>query len=140
MTGLPVLSVVEDHDIYRDTICAVVTASDEWRLDGVARSGEEAVAMFEGDHHCDLVLVDLSLPGMSGFELVSIVHERWPDIRCLILSGHARSSYAAEALAVGARGYVVKGTPRQLRTAIREVLAGNVYVSDSMAERDEQRT
>lgn len=127
----PVVSLVEDHEVFRETLCTVVAASDEWVLDGVATTGEEAVAMLE-DHRPDVLLVDLSLPGLSGFDVVRTVRERWPDIRCLILSGHAQPAYAREALEIGAHGYVLKGAPRHLRDAIRTVLAGGRYVSDSL--------
>lgn len=128
----PIVSVVEDHPVYRDTLCTVVAASDEWILDGVAASAEEAIVLLEDGHQPDVLLVDLSLPGMSGIDLVRVVGERWPGVRCLILSGHARRSYADEALAGGAKGYVLKGAPRQLREAIRAVLAGGQYVSEAL--------
>lgn len=131
----PIVSIVEDHDVFRETLCTVVTASDDWVLDGVATTGEEAVAMLE-EHHPDVLLVDLSLPAMSGFELVRTVRERWPDVRCLILSGHAQPAYAQQALDLGAHGYVLKGAPRHLREAIRTVLAGGRYVSESLLPAD----
>jgi DNA-binding NarL/FixJ family response regulator len=134
----PVVSLVEDHAVFRETLCTVVAASDEWVLDGVATSGEEALTMLE-DHHPDVLLVDLSLPAMSGLELVREVQDRWPEIRCLILSGHAQPAYASEALDVGARGYVLKGAPRHLREAIRTILEGGRYVSESLV-RDEVDT
>lgn len=127
----PIVSLVEDHDVFRETLSAVVSASDEWVLDGVAASGEEALQLLE-THHCDLLLVDLSLPGISGLDVVAEVRDRWPHVRCLILSGHAQASYAAQALEAGADGYVLKETPRELREAIRTVLRGERYVSDSL--------
>lgn len=127
----PIVSLVEDHEVFRETLSAVVSASDEWVLDGVAASGEEALQLLER-HHCDLLLVDLSLPGISGLDVVSEVRHRWPGVRCLILSGHAQASYAEQALAAGADGYVLKETPRELREAIRTVLRGERYVNDSL--------
>lgn len=129
----PVVSVVEDHDIFRETLCTVVSASDEWALDGVAASGEEALELLE-HHHPDVLLIDLSLPGMSGLDLVAVVGDRWPDIRCLILSGHAQASYARQALERGAYGYVLKEAPGSLRDALREVIGGRRYVSGALID------
>lgn len=132
----PVVSLVEDHEVFRETLCTVVAASDDWVLDGVATTAEEAVAMLDGGHHPDVLLVDLSLPAMSGFDLIRTVRERWPGVRCLILSGHAQPAYAREALEIGAHGYVLKGAPRHLREAIRTVLEGGRYVSSSLLPSD----
>lgn len=137
MTPLrPIVSLVEDHDLFRETLCTVVAASDDWVLDGVAATGEDAVAMLDAGHRPDVLLVDLSLPVMSGFDVVRTVRERWPEIRCLILSGHAQPAYAREALEIGAHGYVLKGAPRHLRDAILTVLRGGRYVSESLLSTD----
>jgi DNA-binding NarL/FixJ family response regulator len=80
----------------------------------------------------DLVLVDVSLPNMSGIELVAMIRQQMPQLRCLMLSGHNELEYVRRALAAGAWGYVTKGNPRVLLEAIQDVLAGETYLSEEL--------
>jgi DNA-binding NarL/FixJ family response regulator len=131
MTGSVRTAIVEDHGLFRETIAAVVASMPQLELDGVYSSAEDAVAAFADDQP-DMVLLDLSLSGMSGVELVAEVHERWPHVICIVLSGHRREVYAEQALAAGARGYILKGSPKRFREGISQVLEGHVYVSDQV--------
>jgi two-component system nitrate/nitrite response regulator NarL len=95
---------------------------------GTAQSAEEALRLAELGQ-VELALVDVSLPDMSGIELVRALRRAHPGLRCLMVSGHAQRSYAADALAAGACGYVLKGNAAELIQAVRSVLDGNVYLS-----------
>jgi DNA-binding NarL/FixJ family response regulator len=77
----------------------------------------------------DLALVDVSLPAMSGIELVSAIHQAYPDLRCIMLSGHHEHDYVRRALAVGAQGYVLKENPLDLIEAVRAVSSGATFLS-----------
>jgi DNA-binding NarL/FixJ family response regulator len=72
----------------------------------------------------DLVLVDVSLPGMNGIELVAELQRRTPNLPCLVMSAHQGANYARKALNNGARGFVAKGDPPALVEAVRRVLDG----------------
>ena len=100
---------------------------------GAAASAEEALDRLPAA--ADLVLVDVSLPGMSGIELVAEVVARWPSLRCLMLSGHTEVAYVERALGGGAKGYVKKGDTAALVEAIRCVSDGGTYVSGALRER-----
>ena len=98
---------------------------------GMAATAEEALQQVE-EAAPDLLLIDVSLPGMNGIELVQALKSRWPDLLCLMTSGHAETKYSERALAVGAQGYLLKGNPYELPEAIGEVLRGKTYLSESL--------
>ena len=123
--------IVEDHAIVREMLGMTVERMMGLSVCGTAASAEEALEQFE-KAGADLVLVDMSLPGMSGSELIRAVSERWPGLRCLVLSAHAEAWYVEGALQAGARGYVLKGDPSELERAIRRVLGGEMYLSTSL--------
>jgi DNA-binding NarL/FixJ family response regulator len=95
---------------------------------------EEALAYLEnlakdGNEFPNLVLIDLSLPGMSGIELLKILQDKYPQILCIALSGHKHIALINEVLDLGAGGYVLKDHAHLLKEAIDHVLAGKVYTS-----------
>ncbi|HJU25170.1 MAG TPA: response regulator transcription factor, partial [Rhodanobacteraceae bacterium] len=77
----------------------------------------------------DVAMIDMSLPLMSGIELVATLRERHPQTHCVILSGHNEASYVERAFGAGAQGYLLKGEPSEIETAITRVLAGERYLS-----------
>ena len=98
-----------------------------------AEDGGEAIAKLESELHADIVLVDLSLKTLSGFELIKSMHILIPALPVLVVSMHDETVYAERALRSGARGYVMKQEPGEvLINAIREVLKGNFYLSGAM--------
>ncbi len=101
-------------------------------LTGAAAGAADAAPAVDGP---DLVLADVSLPGMSGIELVAALRERRPGLPCLMFSAHQEASYAERALAAGARGYVVKGRLADLEEGLRTALAGEVYLSPPLREK-----
>ncbi len=121
--------IVDDHETIRVLLAEYIETASDLAMCGTAASGEEALARISPTE-CDLVLVDVRMPGMSGIELVRHLKQRYPEIRCLMFSGHAEQVYVEQALAAGARGYVMKGNPEELLQAIRHVLSGKIYLSD----------
>ncbi len=84
----------------------------------------------------DLAVVDISLPGMDGLELIKNIKARYSDLQVLVLSMHDETLYAERALRVGANGYVMKQAGTEiLIEAIRKVLADDIFVSDNMAKK-----
>jgi DNA-binding NarL/FixJ family response regulator len=136
--GAPRVAIVEDHPLFRETIAAVVDTMDELRLGPLLECASDALTTFAEDPP-DLVLVDLSLSEMSGLDLVREIGTRWPDVRCIILSGHRRSEYARQALQAGALGYILKGRPDDFREGVRCVLAGGRYASEPVRPPDWDR-
>lgn len=118
----------------RGMLCEAVERQPGCTVCGAAESAEQALAELPGAG-IDLVLVDVSLPQMSGVELVRALREQLPDLVCLMVSGHVEASYAEQAIAAGASGYVLKGRPRDLGAAITTVLAGGRYLSKPLEGR-----
>lgn len=126
--------LVEDHSLMRQALQSSVEMLPGLVVCGAAASAEEALVALAapGGVAADVVLIDMSLPGMSGIELVQKLLARRPALRCLILSGHREPAYVEQALAAGAWGYVLKGYPQDITEAIAEVLDGNQYLSRAL--------
>ena len=124
--------LVEDQTLMRESMHAYLNAEEDLDVVGVAEDAETALGAL-GDLDADLVLVDVSLPGMSGIDLLRKLRERTPTSRCLMLSGHVEQSYIEAAKQAGARGYVMKGNPGEYLDAIRAILGGDTYRSDTVA-------
>ena len=100
-----------------------------------ASSAEDAISLVESEDP-DLVVVDISLPGMSGLELIKHLHAIRPELVTLVVSRHDESLYAERAIRAGARGYVMKLEAGDvIISAVRRVLSGGIYVSDEINEK-----
>jgi two-component system, NarL family, invasion response regulator UvrY len=136
--GVPVptlrILIVDDHAIVREGLRRVLQAADaQWQLDE-ASGGLQALQWMRR-HPVDLALVDLSMPGISGLDLIKRVKAEFPHTRVLVLSMHAEEQYAMRAFAAGANGYITKDTAAtELVAAVRKVASGGAYVSASLAE------
>ncbi len=114
--------IVEDHSVMRETFCELVGAEEDMEVCGVAASGEAALATFS-DTAPDLLLVDLSLPDINGFEVIRRLHDDHPTLKALIVSGHPVRQYQELAKRGGAVGYIDKvDAYHVLVPTIREVL------------------
>ena len=123
--------IVEDHKMVRRVMGQLIQRSPDLNLCGEAPSAEAALAQIPACQP-QLVLVDISLPGMNGIELIRILHEQYPEMWTLALSAHDESIYASQALRAGARGYVMKEKTENLLEAIRQVRNGDIYLSDKL--------
>ena len=127
--------VVDDHPIFREGLLQSINRQPDLMVCGEAENAPQALGLI-GELKPDLVLVDISLPGKSGFELVRDIQAMHPGVAVLVLSMHDESLYAERVLRAGARGYIMKHErPEQLLEAIRHVVSGSTYVSEKMAAR-----
>jgi DNA-binding NarL/FixJ family response regulator len=123
--------LVEDHEIFAKALLRVLRERGQMVVKAVATSAEEAIEKLPG-LDVDLVLVDVSLPRKSGINLVLLLHEKYPDLPCVMLSGHLSQHYARSSLDAGARGYLVKDHADEILQGIERVLQGEIYVSEEV--------
>ena len=129
------LLLVDDHQIVREGLKRLLApANSEWVVTEVS-NGHQAVD-FMRQQRVDLAIVDLSMPGMSGLDLIRRIKADHPNTAVLVLSMHAEEQYAMRAFKLGANGYVTKDSAAtELVTAVHKVAAGGTYVSANLAER-----
>src|SRR5262245_39109411 len=135
MNGQLNVMLVEDHAILRGILQEFVTNMSQVAVCRTTASAEAALQDIEEDEP-DLMLIDLSLPGMSGIELVGKLASSHPKLLCAILSGHRSPSYARQAMAAGAKGYLLKGDPAEIERGVAAIVDGRKFVSRDL--RDEE--
>ena len=126
--------IVDDHALVRDGLRRIIEASPGLSVAGEAVNGEEAIAKVR-DGGFEVMLLDMSMPGKSGLDLIRHLRGMAPKLAILVLSMHAEDQYAVRAIRTGASGYLTKDSaPAQLVVAIHKVASGAVYISQSTAE------
>lgn len=123
--------LVEDHAIFAQSIRRLLREKGHLDVVAVAGSAEEALEIIP-EFTIDLVLVDVSLPKISGISLVLLLHERYPELPCVMLSGHISPHYVRSSLEAGARGYLIKDHAAGILIGIQRVLEGEIYVSEEL--------
>lgn len=127
--------VVDDHTIVREGLKRILADAPDLRVAGEAASGTEAIKLVR-EGSWDVMLLDISLPGANGLEVLRAVKEHAPKLPVLVLTMYPEDQYAVRMLKGGAAGYLTKeGAPAQLVTAIRKVAGGGKYVSGEVAEK-----
>jgi DNA-binding NarL/FixJ family response regulator len=125
--------IVDDHPVTRAGLSHLINHQPDMIICGEAESAAQAMDVLASSRP-DLLLIDLTLPGKSGLELVKDVKAMRPDLLMLVVSMHDESLYADRVLRAGARGYITKHEGgEKLIKAIRHVLSGKIYVSESMS-------
>jgi DNA-binding NarL/FixJ family response regulator len=128
---MPSILVVEDHLVFGKALVRLLSEKANLNVIGVVQSGEEALERLPG-LDVDLLLIDVSLPRMNGIHLVGVVREKYPEILCMMLSGHLTPFYVARALEAGARGYVLKDDIQGVLEGVERILNGETYVSKAL--------
>lgn len=127
--------VVDDHVIFREGLKTVIRAAPDMEVAGEAGDGLEALERISPDSH-DVVILDLGLPGMSGFDVLRTLKSKHLSLPVIIMSIQTEEEYAMMVLKAGASGYLTKeSVPGDLVKAIRKAIKGGLYVSDSLGER-----
>jgi DNA-binding NarL/FixJ family response regulator len=133
--GLVRVLVVDDHAVVREGLRHVLTATEGFSVVGEAANATEALGLAETVRP-DVVLLDLTMPGISGLEAAAELRRRASGARILVLSMHEQDEYVLAAVRGGADGYILKdASPAELRAAIRTVGAGGEYFSPAVARR-----
>lgn len=124
--------IADDHSVLRSGLCMLLDAQPDMTVVGEAGSGSQVLALAE-QLEPDLILLDLSMPGLGGLEALPLLRKIVPSARILILTMHDDESYLRQALRDGASGYVLKrAADTELLSAIRAVVRGEIYVHPSL--------
>lgn len=127
--------IADDHAIFREGLKHILSESPDVKVAAEARNGQEVLEKIWSEKY-DMVLLDISMPGMSGLEVLKQLKIEKPKLPVLVLSMHPEEQYAVRVLRAGASGYLTKeSAPDELITAIRKISQGRKYITASLAER-----
>ncbi|MDD5271731.1 MAG: response regulator transcription factor [Methylovulum sp.] len=134
MTPIIRILLVDDHAIVRAGYRTLLAKQSGLQVVAEAADGNQAYQLFK-DHQPDVVITDLSLPGISGLEVIARIKQRDPKAKILVFSMHLEPSFAVQATRAGALGYITKSSPPELLLrAIHEVHAGRLSLSPDIAQ------
>ena len=136
MAGITIrVLVADDYEPFRRLVSSTLEKQPQLQLAGEASDGVEAVQKAQ-ELKADIILLDVNLPKLDGFEVARRIREHLPQLKIIFFSGDRSSDIAAEALRMGAYGYLVKSDAgKELVRALEAVLEGKQYVSSSVAGR-----
>jgi DNA-binding NarL/FixJ family response regulator len=135
------LLVVDDHQIMRDGLAALLQHVSPETIVLQARDANEALTLIDRHHDLDAIILDLLMPGMDGFQAISVFGRKRPDLPVIVLSSSEDPQDARRAMACGALGYVPKSASQhELLSAIRQVLNGDLYVPAFAMDNDAAAT
>ena len=127
--------MIDDHSIVRNGIRMMIDTTDDITISGEAESAEEGLRVIHKGIF-DVVLLDIGLPGMNGFDLLKILHVSHPDLPILMFSMYPEETYGPHALKFGASGYLSKNSSETLTSAIRTVAGGGQHFNPSIVEKN----
>jgi DNA-binding NarL/FixJ family response regulator len=127
--------IAEDHTILRAGLKALLSTNPVFEVIGEADNGKDAIRRVI-ELKPDLVIMDLSMPGMNGMDALKDIKDRMPEVKALVLTVHAEEEYVLASLQAGANGYVLKdATQNELLAAAERVLDGKTYLSPDITEK-----
>ncbi len=126
--------VVDDHAIIRNGLKKILADTDDLTVAGEAANGNAALEKVR-ERAWDIVILDISMPGRNGLELIKLIKEECPKLPILVFSMHQEEQYAVRAIRAGAAGYLSKDDDSELLLpALRKVAAGGVFISPKVAD------
>jgi len=125
--------VADDHELVRDGLKRILAAAGDLQVAGEASTGDQALALVRANDY-DVAMLDMSMPGLAGIDLIKRIKLEKPALKLLVLSMHGEHQYAARALKAGASGYLTKDSAaEQLVGALRKIAAGGVHITEAAA-------
>jgi DNA-binding NarL/FixJ family response regulator len=127
--------IADDHAVVREGLKQIISETSDMRVTDEANNGQEVLNKVSEQHY-DVVLLDITMPGRSGLDVLKQLKSKKPKLPVLMLSVHPEEQYAVRTLKAGASGYLTKGSATdELIAAIRKISTGKKYVSSSLAEK-----
>jgi DNA-binding NarL/FixJ family response regulator len=126
--------IVDDHELIREGLKKVTAKESDIEIMGEASNSDELFELLD-KHEIDIVILDISLPGRSGLDIITDIKIQAPDTKILILTMHPEDRFAIQALRAGASGYITKNNAsRSLIAALRKISEGRKYITSNLAE------
>ena len=136
---MPSVMVVDDHAVIRRGVQGILQGYPEWQICAEAADGQEAVRLAESLHP-EVIIMDVSMPGLNGLEATRIIHNILPQTKILLLTLHSSTELVRSAFRAGARGYVLKSDAENELVRALNVIAGEgTYVSPAIDQQVAQR-
>jgi two-component system invasion response regulator UvrY len=127
--------IVDDHSIVREGLCKIIQLESDIEVAGIAKDAAEAIKALMKSK-VDVVILDISMPGLSGLDAIKDLKKIQPSVKILMLSMYPEERFAIRALKAGASGYLTKETaPEEIISAVRKVCSGHKYITPLMAEK-----
>lgn len=137
-TELISILIADDHQLVREMMHAFISNQDNFEV-SVAHSYQDALAKLEATGGFDLILLDVSMPGMEGIVSIERLVKAYPDSATVVFSGTASNGFVQEALLAGAKGYIPKSIPfKSLISAIALIASGEVFVPSTFSKVDKE--
>jgi two-component system, NarL family, invasion response regulator UvrY len=126
--------IVDDHAIVREGLNRIIAAEKDMQVAGMAKDGNEVIrVMLETD--IDVVVLDISMPGKSGLDLIKDLKQVQPMVKILMLSMYPEERFAMRSIKAGASGYLTKEmAPEEIVNAVRTIYAGRKYITPALAD------
>lgn len=132
---MPRVLIVDDHDVIRRGVQGILNGYPEWELCGEAENGQEGVRL-AGELQPEVVIMDVSMPGLNGLQATRIIHDVMPETKVLLLTLHSSGEFVRSAFHAGARGYVLKSdAENELVRALNVVVGEGTYISPAIDAR-----
>jgi DNA-binding NarL/FixJ family response regulator len=129
------IMLADDHAVVRSGLRRLLEQDNSVLVIAEASTGEQAYQMY-GECKPDVVVMDMSMPGMGGLEALRRILSRYPGARVIIFSMHENAAFATQALSAGAKGYIAKsGVAGDLLNAVHEAMVGRTWISPSIAQK-----
>jgi DNA-binding NarL/FixJ family response regulator len=129
---MPRVLIVDDHAVIRRGVQGILSTYPEWDMCGEADNGQDAIRL-ASELQPEIVIMDVSMPGLNGLEATRIMHEVLPETKVLLLTLHSSSEFVRSAFRSGARGYVLKSdAENELVRALNVVVGEGTYVSPAI--------
>ncbi|CAN5467912.1 response regulator transcription factor [soil metagenome] len=127
--------IADDHAMMREGLKRIIASADEMMIVGEAVDGQDVLAKIDKTP-CDVLMLDMTMPGMAGLELIQHVKKSRPELPIIVLSMHSVGKIAAAALKAGANGYLTKDSdPDRLVEVIRKIAGGGRYIDPAMVDK-----
>lgn len=126
--------LADDHAVVRKGIRQILGDCEQIEVIGEASNADELLAIMR-TQSCDVVVLDIAMPGKNGIDALKVIKKEWPSVRILMLSMYPEDQFALRALRAGASGYLTKlSSPEKVVEAVRRIASGRKYITEELAE------